>query len=203
MAAQALRIGLTGGIGSGKSTAAEILARLGAKVIDTDAISRQITAPGGTAISAIAREFGSEFIDERGALDRSRMRSLAFGDVRARNRLEGILHPLIKAEVARMAAEPPLDVARVFDVPLLVESGRWRAQVDRVLVIDCSEVTQVARVQTRPGWTPEAARAVLAQQASREARRACADAVVFNEGISHPVLAEHLQALWAHWTEPR
>jgi dephospho-CoA kinase len=199
MVAQPLRIGLTGGIGSGKSTAAAVLATLGAKVIDTDAISRMITAAGGCAIDPISRQFGPEFIDATGALDRARMRALAFSDAQARSRLEAILHPLIGAEATRLAADPPLDQTLLFDVPLLVESGRWRALVDRVLVIDCSEATQVARVQARPGWTPGSVRAVISQQASRSQRRACADAVVFNDGVSRDSLAEQLALLWRHW----
>ncbi len=194
-----MRIGLTGGIGSGKSTAAEVLAGLGATVIDTDGISRQITSAGGLAMRAIGGEFGAAFIDASGALDRARMRTAAFGDPMARKRLERILHPLISTEVARLAAEAPWNQPLVFDVPLLVESGRWRARVDRVLVIDCAEGTQLARVLTRTGWTAEAARSVIAQQASRRERRACADAVVFNDGITLDGLAEQLHRLWRHW----
>jgi dephospho-CoA kinase len=192
-----LRIGLTGGIGSGKSTVAGVLERLGACVIDTDAIARELTAPGGAAIGAIGAEFGPEFIDAAGALDRPRMRALAFGDPAARQRLEAILHPLIGAETARRAAATSRTV--VFDVPLLVESGRWRARVDRVLVVDCSEATQVERVVARPGWTREAALAVIAQQAPRAARRAAADAVLFNDGIALQQLADELGSLWSHW----
>lgn len=198
MAAQPLRIGLTGGIGSGKSTAAGMLAALGACVIDTDAISRRVTAAGGSAIESIRHGFGPDFIDATGALDRTRMRALVFADPNARARLEQILHPLISAEVDRMACGES-DRTMVFDVPLLVESGRWRARVERVLVIDCDESTQIERVAARSGWTRDAAMAVIEQQARRSQRRGCADAVIFNDGISRETLAEQLHALWLHW----
>ncbi|WP_374366494.1 dephospho-CoA kinase [Piscinibacter sp.] len=193
-----LRIGLTGGIGSGKSTVAAALAALGASVIDTDAIARSLTQPGGAAIAAIAAQFGAEFVDASGALDRSRMRELAFADPAARQRLEAILHPLIRAETARQA-EAAQGTAIVFDVPLLIESGRWREQVDRVLVVDCREATQVERVMARSGWTREAVQAVLAQQASRRSRRAGADAVIYNDGLSHEELRAEVRALWEGW----
>ena len=194
----ALRIGLTGGIGSGKSTVAAALAALGASVIDTDAIARSLTQPGGAAIAAIAAQFGAEFVDASGALDRSRMRELAFADPAARQRLEAILHPLIRAETARQA-DAAQGTAIVFDVPLLIESGRWREQVDRVLVVDCREATQVERVMARSGWTREAVQAVLAQQASRRSRRAGADAVIHNDGLSHEELRAEVRALWEGW----
>ena len=193
-----LRIGLTGGIGSGKSTVAAALAALGASVIDTDAIARSLTLPGGGAIAAIAEQFGAGFIDASGALDRSRMRELAFADPAARQRLEAILHPLIRAETARQA-EAAQGTAIVFDVPLLIESGRWREQVERVLVVDCREATQVERVMARSGWTREAVQAVLAQQASRRSRRAGADAVIYNDGLSHEELRAEVRALWEGW----
>lgn len=195
----ALRIGLTGGIGSGKTTVAAQLAGFGAAVIDTDAIARSLTRPGGTAIAAITAQFGPGYIDASGGLDRARMRELAFTDPTARQRLEAILHPLIRAETARQAEASGEAGAIVFDVPLLVESGRWREQVDKVLVIDCSEATQVRRVMARSGWTEDAVRAVIAQQAARQARRACADAVVFNDGITTEELSRQLRALWNRW----
>ena len=193
-----LRIGLTGGIGSGKSTVATALAALGASIVDTDAIARSLTQPGGAAIAAIAAQFGAEFVDASGALDRSRMRELAFADPAARQRLEAILHPLIRAETARQA-EAAQGTAIVFDVPLLIESGRWREQVERVLVVDCREATQVERVMARSGWTREAVQAVLAQQASRRSRRAGADAVIYNDGLSHEELRAEVRALWEGW----
>lgn len=197
-----LRIGLTGGIGSGKSTVAAQLAGLGAVVVDTDAISRRLTLPGGAAITDITAQFGADYIDASGALDRARMRTLAFADVSARQRLEAILHPLIRAETARQADAAGSAAAIVFDVPLLVESGRWREQVDKILVVDCSEAVQVQRVIARSGWAEDAVRAVMAQQASRAARRACADAVVFNDGIAPQELSQQLRALWNRWCAP-
>ena len=196
-----LRIGLTGGIGSGKSTVGGLLAAMGAALIDTDAIARQLTEPAGAAIEPIRLAFGDAFIDAHGALARPAMRALAFSDPSARRRLEAILHPLIGTETERRAAAATAKVI-VFDVPLLVESARWRNRVDRVLVVDCSEATQIERVAARPGWTREMARAVIAQQATRAARRTCADAVVFNDGISLPALSEEVHTLWNNLCEP-
>ena len=196
--ALALRIGLTGGIGSGKSTVAAMLARSGAQIIDVDAIARQLSMPQGLAIEPIRQAFGSEFIDATGALDRVRMRELAFSDPSARRRLEAILHPLIGHETEREAAASTAPCI-VFDVPLLVESGRWRAKVHKVLVIDCREQTQIERVMARSGWTQPAVQAVLDQQARRSARRACADAVIFNDGLSRESLAQEVQSVWRRW----
>jgi dephospho-CoA kinase len=196
--AAALRIGLTGGIGSGKSTVAALLAGHGAAIIDTDAIARSLTLPGGAAIDAIRDAFGAEMIAPTGAMDRERMRALAFQDPAARQRLEAILHPLIGLETARQAAESPAPV-KVFDVPLLVESQRWRVLVDRVLVVDCDIETQAARVAQRTGWTAAMADSVIAQQASRAARRACADAVICNDGITLAELKAEVDTLWALW----
>lgn len=195
---QSLRIGLTGGIGSGKSTVAGLLADLGALVVDTDAIARRLTQPGGDAMAAIAAEFGAAFVDADGALDRARMRERVFAEPEARRRLEAILHPLIRSETARQASLATGPVV-VFDVPLLVESGRWREQVDRVLVVDCSEETQVARVVARSGWTADAVRQVIGQQSGRSERRACADAVVHNDGLSLEELTIEIRALWEGW----
>ncbi len=196
-----LRIGLTGGIGSGKSTVAAMLVELGATLVDTDLIARQLTLPGGAAIDPIRAAFGPGAIDARGALDRARMRALVFHDPAARERLQAILHPLIGAETDRQAAAAPADApAIVFDVPLLVESkGRWRARVDRVLVVDCNAATQIARVVARSDWTAEAAAAVVAQQASRAARRAVADAVIENDGLSLVELRAAVERIWRDW----
>ena len=193
-----MRIGLTGGIGSGKSTVAQLLAAHGAAIFDTDAIAREVSGPGGAAIEPLREAFGAGFIDPQGALDRAAMRALAFSDPSAKRRLEAILHPLIGAEVERRAATSRAAV-QIFDVPLLVESGRWRTRVDRVLVVDCSEATQIDRVVARSGWSAEAVRAVLAQQATREARRASADAVLYNEAIPLAELARQVALLWGHW----
>jgi dephospho-CoA kinase len=182
----ALRIGLTGGIGSGKSTVLQMLAGLGAAVIDADAISRATTAAGGAAIAAIAQRFGPDFITADGALDRERMRERAYADPQARRRLEEIIHPLVAAESARQveAALARSVPCIVFDIPLLVESGRWRAQVDKVLVVDCSPETQVQRVMARSGLAPEAVRAIMGAQATREQRLAAADIVICNEQLT-------------------
>ena len=182
----AARIGLTGGIGSGKSTVLAMLQALGAAAIDADAISRAATAPGGAAIPQIAERFGAEFITPEGALDRARMRERAYAHPEARRELESIIHPLVGAETARQAEAALVAGTRciVFDVPLLVESGRWRAQVDRVLVVDCEPETQVARVVARSALAPEAVRAIIAAQAPRALRLAAADIVVCNEGLT-------------------
>jgi dephospho-CoA kinase len=193
------RIGLTGGIGSGKSTVAGLLAAHGAAVIDSDAIARRLTLPGGAAIPAIRAEFGPDLIDASGALDRERMRALAFADPHARRRLEAILHPLIGLATEREAAASSAPMV-VFDVPLLVESGRWRARVDRVLVVDCDEDTQVRRVVQRAGWPEATVRAIIAQQASRAARLAAADAVIRNDdGLTLEQLAMQVDTLWSRW----
>ena len=193
-----MRIGLTGGIGSGKSTVARFLREAGATIVDTDAISRALTAPGGAGMPAIAQQFGAEFVTADGALDRDRMRALAFSDGSAKRRMEAILHPLITAEALAQAeaAHAPLVV---YDVPLLVESGRWRSRVSRVLVIDCTVDTQRARVLQRPGWTPERVDGALAAQTSREARRAAADAIILNDGLPLATLRSEVMSLAARW----
>lgn len=193
-----MRVGLTGGIGSGKSTVAGFLREAGAAIVDTDAISRALTLPGGAAMPAIAQQFGAEFVTADGALDRDRMRALAFSDAAAKRCLEAILHPLITAEALAQAeaARAPLVV---FDVPLLVESSRWRPRVARVLVVDCTVDTQRARVLQRPGWTHERVEGALAAQATREARRAAADAVILNEGLPLAALRSEVVSLAARW----
>ncbi|WP_445263687.1 dephospho-CoA kinase [Ramlibacter sp. PS3R-8] len=182
----AARIGLTGGIGSGKSTVLEMLRELGAVPIDADAISRATTAAGGAAIAAIAQKFGADFITPAGALDRDRMRERAYAQPDARRELEQIIHPLVGAEIERQVGAAVAAGARciVFDIPLLVESGRWRSQVDRVLVVDCEPETQVARVTARSGLAPDAVRAIIAAQAPRALRLAAADVVICNEGLT-------------------
>lgn len=188
---QALRVGLTGGIGSGKSTVARMLANCGAALIDSDAISRQATAPGGAAIDPIAKHFGSHFITPDGALDRDLMRQVVFSDADAKKRLEAIVHPVVSAETARQASQAA-SACIVFDVPLLVESGRWRQRVDQVLVVDCDEATQISRVMARNGWTRDAVERVMAAQASRSQRLAAADVCIYNDG---PVSLAALDAL--------
>jgi len=180
------RLGLTGGIGSGKSTVAALLVAEGAALIDADANARATTAPGGEAIAAIAQAFGADFITPDGALDRARMRALAFADPLAKQRLEAIVHPLVgrRAEQQWAAAAAAGHRAVVFDIPLLVESGHWRQRLDHIIVVDCLPATQVARVMQRSGLTEEAVLAVIAAQATRAERLAAADAVIFNEGIT-------------------
>lgn len=182
----AARIGLTGGIGSGKSTVLGMLADLGAASIDADAISRATTASGGAAIPAIAARFGPGFITPDGALDRDRMRAQAYAEPAARRDLEAIVHPLVGAEIERQVQAATAAGARciVFDIPLLVESGRWRRQLDRVVVVDCSPSTQVARVVARSALSTQQVEAIIAAQAPRGLRLAAADAVVHNEGLS-------------------
>ena len=198
--APGLKIGLTGGIGSGKSTVARRFGALGALVVDTDALAHALTAPGGAAIPAIAAAFGAEMIGSDGAMDRAKMRALVFARPDERRRLEAILHPLIGEATHAQASRAGAGQAVVFDVPLLTESGTWRARVDRVVVVDCAEATQVARVVQRSGWTAEAVERAIAQQASRAQRRAIADAVIVNEALTLAALEAEVDALWAAWT---
>ena len=194
-----LRVGLTGGIGSGKSTVARRLAALGAWVVDTDALAHALTAPDGAALPAIAAAFGADMIGADGAMDRAKMRALVFEHPAQRRRLEAILHPMIGAATRARASLASAGQAVVFDVPLLTESATWRGRVDRVVVVDCHEATQVARVVQRSGWTAEAVERAIAQQASRAQRRAIADAVIVNEGLSIAQLEAEVDALWAAW----
>ena len=195
-----LRVGLTGGIGSGKSTVAAGLARRGALIVDTDLIARQLTAPEGMALPAIAATFGAEMIDSSGALARARMRAEVFADSAARLKLEAILHPLIGQQAQAQAASAAPGQPVVFDVPLLTESPHWRQRVDRVLVVDCDEQLQVRRVIQRSGWAEADVLRVIAQQASRGARRAIADAVLVNhEALDLTTLDAHIGHLWRHW----
>lgn len=195
-----LRIGLTGGIGSGKSTVASLLQAHGAAVVDTDALSRRLTEPGGIAIPALREAFGDSMITSSGALDRERMRHLAFDNPVIRRRLEAILHPMISIETEREAARLAAAPVIVFDVPLLVESGHWLDRVHRVLVVDCDERTQIERVRQRSGWSEDMIRAVLSAQATRDQRRAVADDLIVNDGISKAELAEQVAALWHAWS---
>jgi len=187
------RVGLTGGIGSGKSTVARMLKHAGAAVIDADAISRQVTAPGGHAIEAIRQTFGSDFISPDGALDRERMRARVFADPTARRQLEQIVHPLVGLETRHQAEAAIAAGSRcvVFDVPLLVESHHWRARVDQVLVVDCRPETQADRVIQRNGLMRAEIERIIASQASRATRLRAADIVICNDGLSLPQL-EHL-----------
>ncbi len=174
------KIGLTGGIGSGKSRVADFFASWGAAVIDTDVIAHQLTAPGGAAIEPIRQHFGPDVISPTGALDREAMRELVFASPEARHQLEAIIHPMI-GSVTKRRADTAEGCYLVFVVPLLVESGRWRDRVDRICVVDCDPATQIARVKARSGLTSEAIGRIISVQASREARLAVADDVVLND----------------------
>ena len=193
-----LHIGLTGGIGSGKSTVASMWVACGAVLVDTDAISRTLTAPGGAALPALAAAFGNDILSSDGALNRDKMRSLVFADVTQRLRLEGILHPMISAQ-ARSEANAAGSQPVVFDVPLLSEASHWRQRVTRVLVVDCSYQTQVERVMRRNDWPADTVQRIIAQQASRERRRRIADAVIVNEGLGLGELKQEVEQLWRLW----
>ncbi|AJE97842.1 dephospho-CoA kinase [Pandoraea apista] len=188
-------IGLTGGIGSGKTTIANLFATHGITIIDTDAIAHAITAPGGAAMPAIRREFGDTFVAPDGSLDRARMREAVFGDNLAKTRLEAITHPLIRTECERAAAEAEGPYL-IFVVPLLVESGTWRQRVQRVLVVDCAEETQIARVMSRNHFTREQVQAIMARQATRAQRLSAADDVIDND-VQHAPLAPQVDRLHA------
>jgi dephospho-CoA kinase len=174
-------VGLTGGIGSGKSTVAREFEARGVTVVDADALAHRLTAPGGAAIPAVRAAFGDEVVDASGALDRARMRAIAFGDASARRRLEAILHPMIRAETERLAQAAPGRYV-ILMIPLLVESGDPRARCDRVLVVDCPEAEQIRRVMARSHLARAEVEAIMASQASRAARLAAADDVVDNGG---------------------
>ncbi len=189
-----VRVGLTGGIGSGKSTAADLLTQRGATVIDADVISRSVTAAGGSAIGPLRDAFGADFITADGALDRDRMRQASYADTQVRKRLEAIVHPLVGAESARQEAAAVAQGAAciVFDVPLLVESRRWRQRVDLVLVIDCQPDVQIARVVRRSGLDAATVERIIATQASRVQRLRAADIVVANSGGSMAQFADEI-----------
>jgi dephospho-CoA kinase len=186
-----LRLGLTGGIGSGKSTVATMLVGQGATLIDADAISRATTAPGGSAIVQIAAQFGLEVITPDGAMNRDFMRQRVFADPNVKLQLEAIIHPLVSSEAARQteAARQAGCALLVFDIPLLVESKRWRQQLDKVLVVDCEEATQISRVMQRSAWTQVMVENVMASQATRAQRLAAADLVIYNDGLTLDELA--------------
>jgi dephospho-CoA kinase len=173
-------VGLTGGIGSGKSAAAEIFATRGAAVIDTDAIAHDLSGPHGGAMGAIREAFGETVLAPDGALDRDAMRALVFSDPAARQRLEVILHPLIRGESERLIAANATAPYVVLVVPLLIESGDYRARVDRIAVVDCDDETRIQRVQTRSGLARTDIVRIMAVQASREQRLAAADDVIDN-----------------------
>jgi len=176
-------IGLTGGIGSGKTAVSDLLAKFGAGIIDTDLIAHQITAPNGGAIPAIQKEFGVGFISADGALDRGKMRSLVFEKPEARKTLEKITHPLIRQETIKQAMQLSTDAAPylVFVVPLLIESGTWLGLIDRLVVVDCPEEVQIERVMQRSNLPRQEVEKILIAQATRQERLAHADFVIENQ----------------------
>ncbi|MDR1424764.1 MAG: dephospho-CoA kinase [Azoarcus sp.] len=194
-----LKVGLTGGIGSGKSTVAARFAGYGLAIVDTDAIARQLTSPGGAALPAVRDAFGPELLAVDGGLDRARMRALVFSDPAARARLETILHPLIEAEALRQCAAAASPCV-IVDVPLLAETGRWRAHCDRICVVDCPPEMQIARVAARGGQPRAEIEAIVAAQASREARLAIADDIIDNSGTLAGLHAQ-VDALQARYTD--
>lgn len=191
-----IRLGVTGGIGSGKSTVAGMLARFGAgSILDADEVARAVTLPGGAAISALQATFGPEIVTAEGAMDRAYARQRAFADAGFRGQLESVIHPLVKlsfdeAEQSALAQGVPL---LIYDIPLLVESGHWRARLDQVLVTDCTSATQIARVHQRNGLPEAQVQAIVSAQASRSMRLSAADFVVFNDGIDLSVLGKQCQ----------
>lgn len=195
-----LAVGLTGGIGSGKTTVAQHFARLGAGVIDTDAIAHALTAPEGAALPALQAVFGPDILDVHGALDRPKMRARVFADAGARRQLEAVLHPLIRDQAESQAqALATTHAYLLWVVPLLVESGDWRDRVQRILVIDCSEATQIRRVVQRNGLTTEEVRAVMTAQATRLQRLQAADDVLVNEYDIQAPLALQVENLHRHY----
>lgn len=196
------KIGLTGGIGSGKSTVTKLLENLGVVIIDADKISRASTASGGEAIEAIRVAFGDAMIDDTGALDRAKMRELVFQEADARQRLEAIVHPIIQAHM-RIQAEQATSAYVVYDIPLLIESvERYRPQFKRICVVDCDEETQISRVQSRSQLTVDEIRRIIASQASRADRLVHADDVIHNGvGVDLAELQRQVHQMHECWLE--
>ena len=192
-----LRLGLTGGIGSGKSTVAKMLVEYGATLIDADGLSRATTSSGGAAITSIVAQFGSGVVKADGSMNRDVMRQRVFAEPKARHQLEAIIHPLVSCESARLmeAARQAGCALLVFDIPLLVESSRWQKQVDRVLVVDCETTTQISRVVQRSGWTQALVENVIASQATRTQRLAAADLVIYNDKLALVDLAKQVREI--------
>ena len=201
---QPTRLGLTGGIGSGKSTVAGMLTALGAEVIDADAISRSLTTTHGAAIETIKQQFGEAMISADGSLNRNCMRDLVFTDSDAKNRLESIIHPLIKLEIQRQE-QSAISLGTkliVYDIPLLVESTNWRPVLEQVLVVDCLEQTQIERVMARNTLEQEDVKKIIANQASRKMRNSAADIVIFNDSITVEQLREQVTLIAQHLQHP-
>jgi dephospho-CoA kinase len=194
-----LVVGLTGGIGSGKSAAAEEFGRLGATVVDTDAIAHELTQAGGAAMPQVRSLFGDGYVDAHGAMDRTKMRALAFQDPAARKQLEQLLHPMIRAESERRIAAANGSYVLLV-VPLLVEGGNYRQRVARVVVVDCPEDVQVERVRQRSRLTDEEIRRIIRSQASRDDRLAAADDVIDNSA-SVDALHKQVRELHARYLE--
>jgi dephospho-CoA kinase len=197
---KSLRLGLTGGIGSGKSTVAQFLSESGAAIFDADAISRTLTQPGGRAMPALLAEFGENMVNSDGAMNRDAMRALVFSDPLSKQRLEAIIHPLI-GQVMQEQTQAALEEGKtllVYDVPLLVEAGdRWRKQLDLVCVIDCSPETQMSRVLARSAMSQSEVERIIYHQVSRSQRLACADLVITNEGITLAQLKQQVNDMLA------
>ena len=192
-------IGLTGGIGSGKSTVADLFYRLGVTVVDTDRIAHELTGAEGAAMPEIIAAFGKDIALPQGALDRAAMRQRVFTDASAKTRLEAILHPKIRQE-SRQRCQAATSVYVLLAVPLLVETGVWRQEVRRVLVVDCDEATQIARVKARSALSAAEVRAIMATQATRSERLAAADDVILNDGTPE-ALEPRVQALHLRYLE--
>jgi dephospho-CoA kinase len=188
-ASRRFSVGLTGGIGSGKTTVANLFAARGAAIVDTDQIAHELTRPGGTAIPEIRAQFGAVFLTDAGAMDRAAMRQYVFKEPTARARLEAILHPLIRIE-AEQAAVVAQGLYLIFVVPLLVESALWRQRVSRILVVDCAEETLVQRVMARSNLTEMQVRAIIAAQVSRNKRLAAANDVINNDADSTALVSQ-------------
>lgn len=193
------KIGLTGGIGSGKSYVADLCQQWGASVVDTDVIAHELTQPHGAAIELIRQQFGAAYINDVGAMCRESMRELVFNDPIQRERLQDILHPLIR-EIALEQVANASGCYVLVVVPLLIESGQWLSTLDAVCVVDCDEATQIARVVQRNRLTPEQIRRIIGTQATREQRLAAADYVIKNGAdISLAQLSQQTRRLHQHW----
>ena len=191
---QRLTVGLTGGIGSGKTTVAHMLAGCGATIMDADAISRSLTEAGGAALMPIKQVFGEEVIGADGALNRGAMREIVFAQPASRTKLEAIIHPLVQMRMSAAIQNAPTDVV-VLDIPLLVESPRWRKQIDLIVVVDCNVETQVSRVMQRNGWAASTIEAIIQSQATRGDRLKAADVVIFNEKSNLSILKNQVNSL--------
>lgn len=195
-----LRVGLTGGIGSGKSTVATIFLEFNIPVIDADSISHQLTQINGQALPAIKAAFGDVIFTSNGELDRALLRTLVFKSSHNKRLLEGIMHPLIRSQMQNQYQQyaNKTDIV-VLDIPLLTPKSAWLDWCDRILVIDCSQHTQVQRVMQRSGWSQQQVQQVIAQQASREQRLSIASDIIKNDHITKADLRQHIEKLLMYW----